>query len=292
MTASDDFIPGGDPNYDAGPNYPVVFGITITPLIGGVLLALTGLGIATYLLLNFVQPEWDKYQQLDQQVKDKENQVAQQEATLKQAEQVKAELAAAKKQRQDVLALFANESTLDTLLLDINRQIDARNAGLAQARQAKLASCPAWVRSNVKEVEEQVGDLVAKARLKRFEPDVKASGVITDNAFGPQVNNKLKRQVVNVELEGNFNQTQAIMRSIERLQPLLVLRNAEVTLGEAASSNQKLGTIYTAQGNTLRPDPKCQPEPKITSKFQLEALLPLTPEEMAAANPTPPPQQK
>lgn len=267
MTASDDFIPGGDPNYDAGPNYPVVFGITLTPMISGVLLALAGLGIATYLLLNFVQPEWDKYQQLDQQVRDKENQVAQQEATIKQADKVKADLAAAKKQRQEVLALFANENTLDTLLLDINRQIDARNAGFAQARQTKLAACPAWVRENLKEVEKQVGDLVAKSRLKRFEPDVKASGVITDGTFGSQVNNKLKRQVVNVELEGNFNQTQAIMRSIERLQPLLVMRNAEVTLGETATSSQKQATITPLKATPSDPIPSASLNPKSPPSF-------------------------
>lgn len=289
MTVSDDFLPG-DPNYDSGPNYPVVFGITITPLIGGVLLALAGLGIATWVLLTLVQPEWEKYQSLDAKVREKNDQIAQQEATIKQSEKVKAELATAKKQRQDVLALFANESTFDTLLLDLNRQIETRNAGYTKRRQDKLASCPAWVRSNVKEVEDQVGDLVAKARLKRFEPNSKTSGIITDGSYGSQVNNKLKRETVTVELEGNFNQTQAIMRSIERLQPLLVLKDADFTLGESGKT-KRFTTIYSQQGNTYRPDPRCQPEPKITSRFQLEALMPLTAAETATANPTPPAQK-
>jgi type IV pilus assembly protein PilO len=290
MTASDDFIPGGEPGFEATPNYPVVFGVTITPLIGGVLLALAGLGLATYLLLNFVQPEWEKNQTLEAQVKDKNDQIAQQEATLKQEAKVKAELEAAKKQRQDVLTLFANESTLDTLLLDLNRQVETRNAGNAKALQDKLANCPPWVKANLQEVEEQVGDLVVKAQLKKFTPDPKLSGIITDDSYGALVNNKLKRQTVNVELEGSFNQTQSIMRSIERLQPLLVLRNADFTLGDGAAARST--SIYTRQGNTYRLDPRCQPEPKLTSKFQLEALLPLTAAEAAAANPAPPAQKQ
>lgn len=280
MTISDDYIPG-DPNYDAGPSYPVVFGVTLTPLVSGVLLALLGLGGAAYLLLNFVQPEWDKYQQLNAQVEQKKAQVAQQGQLRKQIEDAKASLETARKQRADVLTLFANESTLNTLVLDLNRQIETRNAGIARARQEKLASCPAWVRRNLQQVEDQAGDLVARAQLKRFVPDPKLSGVITDGSYGPQVNNKLKREVVSVAIEGNFNQTQSILRSIERLQPLLVFRNLQSVAGVDGKKQSKL---YESRGNSVRFLPNCQPDSKITTTFQLEALLPLTAEESAAVN--------
>lgn len=288
MTVSDDFIPGGDTAYDAGPNYPVVFGITLTPVVSGVLLALVGLGAAAYLLVNLVQPEWQKYQELQVRVKEKNDQVAQRETILKQIEKSKADLEAARRQRADVLALFANESTLDTLLLDLNRQIETRSAGLTRARQDKLAACPARVRQNVREFESQVGPLVAKPQLKRFVPEAEAK-IITDNSYGALVNNKLKRQIVAVEFEGNFNQTQAILRSIERLQPLLVFKNLESTLG--TTQGRTGGRYFEIQGNTIRLVPNCQPEATITTKFQLEALLPLTPEEAAkVSTPAPPPK--
>lgn len=280
MTISDDYIPG-DPNYDVGPSYPVVFGVTLTPLVSGVLLALLGLGGAAYLLLNFVQPEWDKYQQLNAQVEQKKAQVAQQGQIRKQIEDARSSLEKAKKQRADVLTLFANESTLNTLVLDLNRQIETRNAGLARAKQEKLASCPAWVRRNLQEVEDQAGDLVTKAQLKKFVPDPKTSGIITDGSYGPLVNGKLKRQSVSVAFEGNFNQTQSILRSIERLQPLLVFRNLQSVVG---AEGKKQAELYESRGNSIRFLPNCQPDSKITTTFQLEALLPLTPEESAAAS--------
>lgn len=289
MTVTDDFAPGS--NLDTGPSYPVIFGIPLTPTLSGILLALVGLGGAAYLLLNLVQPEWQKYQDLEAKVRDKEAQVQQQQNINKQIEDSKKELEAAKKQRQDVLALFANEPVLDTLLLDINRQIDARNAGLEKARQDKLASCPSWVRNNLQDVENAVGDLVVKSQLRKFTPDPKTSGVITDNSYGSLVNNKLKRQVVNMTFEGNFNQTQSILRSIERLQPLLVLKNVEFVVGDGSPGKAATSRLYEIQGNNVRFLPNCQPEPKITSSFQMEALLPLTPEETAQANPAAPPKK-
>jgi type IV pilus assembly protein PilO len=112
--------------------------------------------------------------------------------------------------------------------------------------------------------------------------------VITDSSYGTQVNGKLKRQVVSVELAGNYEQTAAILQSIERLQPLLVIRELTSTLGDKSKNT----TIYTGTGDFTRLS-LCQPDPKITTKFQLEALLPLRPEEVVQAAPAvPQPAQK
>jgi type IV pilus assembly protein PilO len=291
MTAGGDFIPN-DPNLDTGPEYPVVFGVPLTPVLSGVLLALAGLVGAAFILLNLVQPEWQKNQDLETKVKDKEAQVQQQQAIAKQIDDAKKDLDAAKKQREDVLTLFANPSSLNTLQLDINRQIDSRNAGLDRARQAKLAACPAWVRANLGTVEKAVGDLVVKSQLQKFTPDPKASGIITDGSYGTLVNNKLKRQVTSVVFEGNFQQTQSILRSIERLQPLLVFKNVEFVVGDGTPGKVQSNQLFETQGNTVRFLSNCQPEPKITTSFQLEALSPLTPEDNAQANPAGQPPKK
>jgi len=284
MTLTGNMVPG-EPNFETGPNYPVVFGVTLTPMISGLLLALAGLAGAAYLFLNFVQPEWQKYQELDAKVKDQEAQL-QEKAKIEQSiKDAQAKLAAAKKQQQDVLSLFANENTLNTILLDINRQVDDRNADLAERRKNKLAACPAWVRNNTRQIEDQVGDLAVKAQLRKFVPDPKVSGIITDGSYGSQVNNKLKRQVANVSFEGNFNQTQSILRSLERLQPLLIFRNVDFALG--GDANRPPARLFEIRGDTVQFLPNCQPEAKIVTSFQLEAPLPLTPEDMKKIAPPP-----
>jgi type IV pilus assembly protein PilO len=281
MTAGGDFIPN-DQAFDSAPEYPVVFGLRFTPVVTGIMLALLGLAGAGALLVYLVMPEWEAYQQLKTQVEATEAQLQQQETIKQQINTAKQNLDVAKKQRDDVLTLFANEASLDTLLLDLNRQVDARNADLTRRREQKLAQCPALVQQNVQEFEDKVGPIASQARLKTFTPAADKSTVITDGSYGSLVNGKLKRQVANVELVGNYNQTSAILQSIERLQPLLVIRNLSSVADEKSKGFVPLAGF-----------PNCVPDTQITTKFQLEALLPLSATDRAAtpaAQPGQPPR--
>lgn len=282
MTAGGDFLPN-DPTLEAEPSYPVVFGIALTPTILGLLLAVGGIALAAYLFLNLVQPALEKYNDLKQKVQTKEGQLQQAATIAKQIAAANTNLETAKKQRSEVLNLFSNESTLNTLLLDLNRQIETRNAGVAKLEQDRLAACPSWVRNNVEELRKGGVELARKSALKEFTPDAKASGVITDNAYGSLVNNKLKRQVANVNFEGNVNQTQAIFRNIERLQPFLVFKDVKIVIGDGTQATTNVNRLFEIRGNTVRFLTNCQPEPKLTTSFKLEALSPLTPEETAKA---------
>ncbi|MBL1178958.1 hypothetical protein [Pantanalinema sp. GBBB05] len=282
MSATGDFIPGDQPG-DSIPDAPVVFGIRLTPMILGVLFGVVGLVGALAILLNLVQPEWDRYQQLSSQVAEKEAQVTSKQNLNKQIEDAKKELEATKKKQEDVYALFANEATLNTLLLDINRQIEARNSGLPAARTALLASCPAWVRSNIAALESKENGgvpFVVKSELREFTPEPKVTGVIQDSSYGSTINNKLRRETVNVELEANYDQMMAILRNMERLQPFLVFRNVDANV-------PKQLRLYEVRGGNVQFLAKCQPETRINMKFQLDALMPLTAADKAKLAPPP-----
>jgi type IV pilus assembly protein PilO len=243
MTASKDFFPDDGGEFEtAAPTYPTAFGVTFTPSVSGALIAGLGLMGSIYLILNLVLPTFQKYQELQTSRNDKQAQVQQKQAVLQQTEQVRTELALAKKQQTEVLALFANEQTLNTLLLDLNRVVESGNATR--------------------------GRNFIRARLKRYVPATQSAEVITDGSLGSVVNGKLKRQVVNVELEGTFEQTQAIIRNIERLQPLLLIRDYQSTLVQAAPN--QLGTSVRGSGT-------------ITTSFLLQALIPASTEEAANA---------
>ncbi|EKQ69292.1 hypothetical protein OsccyDRAFT_1917 [Leptolyngbyaceae cyanobacterium JSC-12] len=287
MTVGGDFIPG-DPAFDESPDYPVVFGLRLTPTVTGILLALLGLAGAGALLYYLVLPEWDTYQQLKTKVEQTELEIQQQQAIAQKIEAARKDLELAKQQRADVQTLFANESALDTLLLDLNRQVDARNADLARRREQKLAACPAIVQQNVEKFEQQFGSLATRAELKTFKPTEPKSSpgavnpeIITDSSYGPQVNGKLKRKTVTVALVGNYEQTAAILQSIERLQPLLVIRNL------TSETDARAKNFIPLPGT-----PGCIPDTSITTEFQLDALLPLSPADKAQVSPTQPAQPK
>jgi len=246
MTLSEDvnFVDQDGEFEAASPAYPVIFGITLTPIIIGILVGVLGLIGTGYILFSLILPAWDTYQQQQAKQNDLQGQIEQRKASIKQIEKVKADLELSKQQKLQVLALFAKENTLDTLLLDVNRLVESSNTQL-----------PA--------------DAV-RAKLKKFVPVPGKAEVITDGTLGTRVDGKLKRRSINVEILGTYEQTQSILRNIERLQPLLIFKDYQ---------------------STLAPEPAAQPgkavlrvgSAPITTSFQLQALIPLSPEELAAA---------
>ncbi|AFY50075.1 hypothetical protein Nos7524_4316 [Nostoc sp. PCC 7524] len=239
-------------DFDSGaPTYPVVFGISFTPKIIGLAVGVLGIAGAMYMLLNMVMPAWESYQQKQAQNNDLQGQIQQKQAAVKQIGKVKEELAQAKQQKQQVLALFSDEKTLDTLLLDLNRLVES-------------GSSPTPLNINA-----------VRAKLQKFVPATQKPEVVSDGSLGTAVNGRLKRSSVNVEIIGTYEQTQSILRNIERLQPLLIVKDYQSTLANIQATN--------ASGKPVR---RIGPAP-ITTSFQLQALMPLNPEEIATATATP-----
>lgn len=245
MTMGGDFAPAGELRENE-PKYPVVFGIALTPKVSGILLALLGVAGAAYLLLNVVQPTWQRTAELEQDVATKEQQLENQGKVREQIEQARTQLRDAQKLQADVLALFATEPSLDTLLIDLNERVQAANARIADPEQ--------------------------RATLSRFElvpvPPPTADGqpgdLVTDGSFGTAVNGKLRQRIYNVEMQGSFAQVQSIIRNIERLQPLLVVRNLR-------SEPLRPPTLTLDQQGRVIGN---QSDPRLKVSFQMVALLP------------------
>jgi type IV pilus assembly protein PilO len=252
MTAGGDFIPGD--NLDARPNYPTVFGLRLTPTTNGWLIAIALLALAGYLGYTFVKPLWDTSQQLSASIAEKESQLINREETQRQIQEARVRLQEAQQLRADVLTLFASNENMDTLLLDLNERVQSANAGIT--------------------------DPDRRATLSKFTLNNEQTGIITDGTYGAAVNNKLRRQVFDVQMQGSFAQTQSIIRSIERLQPLLVVRdfNSELDTDTRA-------IVLDPQGRLLS---GAQPTPRLTTGFRLIALIPAeTPAPVPAAGATP-----
>ncbi|MCL6750933.1 pilus assembly protein PilO [Nostoc sp. CCCryo 231-06] len=229
----------------ATPVSPVLFGIAFTPKIIGILVGVIGLAGAGYIFLNLVMPAWESYQQQQAKSSELQGQVEQKKASIKEIGKVKDELAQAKQQKIQVLGLFANEKSLDTLLLDMNRLIESGNTPTSMN--------------------------VVRAKLKKFVPVSQKPEPITDGTLGLQVDGKLQRSNINAEITGTYEQTQSIIRNIERLQPLLIVKDYQATLAPVESKSP------------LDKTPMQVGPAAINTSFQLQVLMPLTPEEIAAA---------
>lgn len=246
MTFSDEFTSkstlGGI--VEEEPSYPSAFGITFTPQVSGIALSVLGVLGTIYILANFVMPAYQSYQQLKADEKAKEDQVNLQKsgALEKKFQETEIKLRQSQNLKSQVLSLFSNEDTLDTLLLDINGFFTSRNANLIN-----------------------------------YKPQGNEATIVNDSSLGALVNNKLKRQTITMEMEGTFEQTQSVLRDIERLQPLLMVKSLNSEMKESPF--------------ILRPIPgKSQAEiiplpATVKTTMTFDVVLPLTPEETAAATP-------
>lgn len=245
MTFNDDlnFVEGTKFDTDS-PSFLVIFGVSLTPKLIGIFLGVLGLAGAVYMLMNFVMPAWETFQQQQTKQNQLQEVVDQKKTIIQQMETVKQEQAVSKQQQLQVLALFANEKTLDTLPLDLNRLVESGNT--------------------------QIPPNAVRAKLRKYVPTGKAEP-ITDGSLGSLVNGKLKRSSINIEIIGTYEQTQSILRNIERLQSLLIVKDYQSSLVPEAA---------TQQDKTVMP--RVGPAP-ISTSFQLQALMPLSQEEVAAA---------
>jgi hypothetical protein len=237
-----------DSEFDELPEYPTAFGITFTPQIIGIGLAVVGLLAAGYVIFSFFMPAWTTYQTSRGERKDRLDQVNAQEfsSLLAKLETVKGEIAKAEDNQRQLYSLFADEKTVNTLLFDINQFFRQK-----------------------------------EATMLNFRPQIWEPELVSDGSLGETVNNKLKRQVISLEMTGTFFQTQSILRDIEKLQPLLLLKN--------------FNSEISAQD-----DLQAQGEPILKTSFALELILPLSEQELeqmkqaqeaAAAQPEGQPQQ-
>ncbi|MBD1917068.1 MULTISPECIES: hypothetical protein [Cyanophyceae] len=280
MTASGDFLPADDNQaLDVGPPYPIVFGIELTPKVQGIALAVLGL-IGAFALYNFVvKPVVEQKTALEGEVAQKQAQVDQQRASLQDRAALQAELNSALEQRVGVYSLLGGSQTLDTLLLDINQQIQNSNAAIADVLRANPATLDnaqlaalGLTREQLQRVKtqfagtSQVQKQLFSSELLRFNPSPPEP--VTDRA--PELNGKLERVTVDVSMQALFPQTLSIMRNIERLEPLIIIKDvqqsiapppADATEEELLGISRLLLTDFTLEVLVPIGDPSVPPEP-------------------------------
>jgi type IV pilus assembly protein PilO len=246
MTVGGDFIPSGSGDDS---ELPKLFGLTLTPTVNGVLVALVGIVGSYFLWTNITSPALQRNQELKADIASKEAQMLNQAEFQQKMEEARVRLKNAEQLRADVLSLFASNKSVDTLLFDVNERVQSVNGNIQ--------------------------DPDKRATLAKFDLDPEASGVVNDSSLGLEVNNRLERRVFQVEIRGTYPQTQSIIRNIERLQPLLVVNNFKADLDATTQE-----VFFDPQGRIAAVG---QPESRISTTFQLAALVPTGQEEEATA---------
>jgi type IV pilus assembly protein PilO len=216
------------------PNHPVIFGLTLSPLVIGGVVGVIGLIAAGFCAATYVMPKFQANQELQTKVNDVNQQIQDRKNNAIKIAEAEEKFKVATAQREAVLNLFANDKKLDTLLLDLNKLVNER-----------------------------------QGELRKFVPDSAGTGTINDGALGSALNGKIRRKSIDVEMNGGFEQIQSILRTVERMDRFLILKDFKADLRNPSAN--------TGVANTTGATPK------LKAGFKLQAIIPLTTEENAAA---------
>jgi Tfp pilus assembly protein PilO len=213
FTSTEEFGTQSGDEFNEGINYPLVFGITFTPKVTGIATGILGFMIAAYLVSTQVLPLAGELGQLQEAKQQKEQTFEQLDKSKLETilQQKKAELQEAGEIKQEVAKLFANRETLKTLLININGFVKATNV-----------------------------------TLNSYTPGPEE--VVEDNFFGELATGKIQSKSYNLDVEGSFAQIQLFLQDIERLQPLLVVKNFNANIKE----NQKDNQVVTSEEPILQ----------------------------------------
>lgn len=238
----------------------------LTPQIQGILIAVLGLGIAGFAAFKMLLPAMEEQTNLKTQIAAKEAEIANQQSKIRQMDEAKANLATTQEQKENVLALFAQGATLETLLLDIN-QIVRQSGGNLESFKPLESSPNEWI----------FNEGTAQGGGAAPPPADPAAAPSTPSLTLSQA---VQGKTMELEMAGNYQQTLDTLRRLERLQQMVVFGEFTSTLGEGS------------QRIFVDPDGKIteQAPANLDTVFNLIAVMPLPPEQLenlAAPPPAP-----
>lgn len=283
MTASGDFLPMEDEQLQVGPTYPTVFGLELSPKVQGLGIVVLGL-LGSFAIYNFlVAPVRQEREVLETEVIQLQAQVDQQRASLRGLAELQAELDTAIQRRVAVYDLLGTSRSLDTLLLDINQQIQNSNAAISDVLRADVdrldqgqLAALGLNQAQIQQVRSALaGDRALQQQLYSSELLQFTPSPLTPLQNGPEVlTTQINQQTINVSMQALFPQTLSILRNIERLEPLIVIREVRqdiAPLPSGVSEDQVPGVTRL-----------------LTTQFTLDVLVPA----IDPAQPPPPPVEE
>jgi type IV pilus assembly protein PilO len=223
-----------------------LFGVTFTSKILGILIGVGGIALAAYVASNYVMPLWDSVQSGQQNISKKKTNVTTLEGQVSSKGNIAQKIEEANQQNKFVLSLLPSVDNIDTLIRDIQEQIP---------KTIVIALPPDF-------------SYELAGTLRTFQP--------TAPVIGAQYNT----YSFTVGFDGKFEDVLNTIQRIERLRPLLVVKDLKLTKKSLPTTTFKFSRPIAAgkEKDILDSLP-----PLIGADFTLQAFVPKTEEELKAA---------
>ena len=223
-----------------------LFGVTFTSKVLGILIGVAGLGLAAYVATSYVTPVWDQVQSGQKNIETKESGLAALKQKVASKGDVAIRIEEANKQNQFVLSLLPSVDNIDTLMRDIQEQIP---------KTITIALPPDFTY-----------ELAGTMRTFQPAPPIKEA--------------QYTRYTFTIGFDGKFEDVLNTIQKIERLKPLLAVKDLKLTKKSLPVEKFKFSRPIAAgkEREILDSLP-----PLIGADFTLEAFVPLSEAELKAA---------
>ncbi|MFN7759803.1 MAG: hypothetical protein ACK5RE_03875 [Pseudanabaena sp.] len=223
-----------------------LFGVTFTSKILGILIGVGGIALAAYVASNYVMPLWESVQTGQTKIAETKTKVTTLEGQVASKGNIAQRIEAANQQNKFVLSLLPSVDNIDTLIRDIQEQIP---------KTIVIALPPDF-------------SYELAGTLRTFQP--------TAPVIGAQYNT----YSFTVGFDGKFEDVLNTIQRIERLRPLLVVKDLKLTKKSLPTTTFKFSRPIAAgkEKDILDSLP-----PLIGADFTLQAFVPKTEEELKAA---------
>jgi type IV pilus assembly protein PilO len=223
-----------------------LFGITLTSKVLGILLGVGGIALAAYVATTYVVPIWDAVQSGEKSIATKTTNVNTLKGQVASKSNIPQKIEEANQQNKFVLSLLPNVDNIDTLIRDIQEQIP---------KTIVIALPPDF-------------SYELAGTLRNFQPSV------------PVIGTQYDTYSFTIGFDGKFEDVLSTIQKIERLKPLLVVKDLKLTKKTLPTATFKFSRPIAAgkEKEILDILP-----PLIGADFTLEAFVPKTEEELKKA---------
>lgn len=260
------FFPGEEEETPPPPGSVVLGPLVLTPTIQGAVAAVVGIAIAGFLIWKMVLPAMEKRTQLEADIAKTKQEIQQRQNTVSKINEAKAKQEEARQKRERVITLLPENKVLQTLLLDVNQIVKTRGSQL-EGFKPVVNTGNNWI-------------LESSGGAAGGTPPAKGKPPAGGSAGALKLSQAIEGETVSIELDGRFDRVQDTLRDLERLQQIVLVDKFNLTL-DSESQYVEVNRL----GNVIG-----QGEPKIKTRFDLMAVVPVSEEQLAKL--AAPPEEK
>ncbi|WP_055074486.1 hypothetical protein [Pseudanabaena sp. 'Roaring Creek'] len=237
---------GSASGIEGGAGGLTLFGITFTSKILGILIGVGGVALAAYVATSYVMPIWDQVQSAQKNIDTKKDAIKTLEVQVASKGNIAQKIEEANQQNKFVLSLLPSVDNIDTLIRDIQEQIP---------KTIVIALPPNF-------------SYELAGTMRTFQPSASVPGAQYDSYS------------FTIGFDGKFEDVLSTIQKIERLKPLLVIKDLKLTKKTLPVANFKFSRPIAAgkEKEILDILP-----PLIGADFTLQAFVPKTEAELKAA---------